>query len=340
MVKTVTALPLAQGTSSNAAVQGLEPGTELKARVEANLPGGVIRLAAADARIDLRVPAPLPVGAEVTITVSGSKQQPAIQITTSGAAEPARPSGQLLQSQPGNLPGGASGQPATAVSSPIPRSDPALVHLVQTLGGSPQAAAGTAASSGAPSPAPVPAAPPAQQAAGVPQGTSTAAGQPAAAPTPGQGPTVPASGTNMSPTVPVPGASSQPVPAAGAPTVSTTPGVAPQAATPAGNAPAATPGNVLPAGGLVPAAGRPGASVPPGAASPSTAPQPPGTACSSAAAGSLRRAHIAFRRRRPGDFWTGNRTAARSAQPANPGTSLATGHPVPDPHRPGSSYRR
>ncbi|WP_029066263.1 hypothetical protein [Labrenzia sp. DG1229] len=82
MVETVSAQPLTLGPGIAAGSQRLEPGLELKAKVEANLPGGVVRLATADAKIDLRVRTPLPPGTEVVVTVTGSRQNPAIQITT------------------------------------------------------------------------------------------------------------------------------------------------------------------------------------------------------------------------------------------------------------------
>jgi hypothetical protein len=44
MVETVSAQPLPANTQGGTAPQALEPGTELRAKVEANLPGGVVRL--------------------------------------------------------------------------------------------------------------------------------------------------------------------------------------------------------------------------------------------------------------------------------------------------------
>lgn len=82
MVETVSAQPLTLGPGIAVGSQRLEPGLELKAKVETNLPGGVVRLATADAKIDLRVRTPLPPGTEVVVTVTGSRQNPAIQITT------------------------------------------------------------------------------------------------------------------------------------------------------------------------------------------------------------------------------------------------------------------
>lgn len=87
MVETVSAQPLTLGPGIAAGSRRLEPGVELKATVETNLPGGVVRLATADAKLDLRVQTPLPPGSEVVVTVSGSRQNPAIQITAVQAAE-------------------------------------------------------------------------------------------------------------------------------------------------------------------------------------------------------------------------------------------------------------
>ncbi|CTQ60316.1 flagellar hook-length control protein FliK [Roseibium album] len=81
MVETVSAQPLTLGPGIAVGSQRLEPGLELKAKVETNLPGGVVRLVTADAKIDLRVRTPLPPGTEVVVTVTGSRQNPAIQIT-------------------------------------------------------------------------------------------------------------------------------------------------------------------------------------------------------------------------------------------------------------------
>lgn len=100
MVETVSASTLPQGSGNGSAARTLEPGTEIKARVESNLPGGVVRLATADGKVDLRVASPLPANAEVTVTVSGSKQQPAILITTDKApAQTGQQSGGAVQGQ-------------------------------------------------------------------------------------------------------------------------------------------------------------------------------------------------------------------------------------------------
>ncbi|MBN9669754.1 flagellar hook-length control protein FliK [Roseibium aggregatum] len=141
MVETVNAQPLLQGLAGKGAGPGLEPGTELKAKVEANLPGGVVRLASGQASLDLRVPAPLPVGAEVSVTVSGSKQQPTIQIAIGEQAEQsvrqtaqtpalsaARPSAEAVATSAQAVqPGGQGG---------LAHSSPALAHLVQPRSGS------------------------------------------------------------------------------------------------------------------------------------------------------------------------------------------------------------
>lgn len=114
MVETVSASTLPQGTGNGSAARTLEPGTEIKARVESNLPGGVVRLATADGKVDLRVASPLPANAEVTVTVSGSKQQPEILITTDKApAQTGQQSGGTVQGQ-----GGQQAQPNPSLANP------------------------------------------------------------------------------------------------------------------------------------------------------------------------------------------------------------------------------
>ncbi len=164
MVETVSASPLPQATGNGTVAQGLVPGTELKAKVEANLPGGVVRLATPDAKLELRVPAPLPEGGEVTVTVSGSKQQPAILITVGKEQPQQQPSapatasqGQASQAQasqaqasqaqapqvqaskgqtgqaPAQSESGAHLQPQPSTATAYPRPSPVLAHLVQVL---------------------------------------------------------------------------------------------------------------------------------------------------------------------------------------------------------------
>jgi hypothetical protein len=139
MVETISASPLPQGSGTGSSAQLLEPGTELKARVESNLPGGVVRLATGNARIDLRVAAPLPADAEVTVTVSGSRQQPAVTISVDNRAgrpqAPAQlrtPAGQTLTGQGQSDPASAGhpqAQPGQGYG--VIRTTPAGAHLVQ-----------------------------------------------------------------------------------------------------------------------------------------------------------------------------------------------------------------
>ena len=136
MVETVSAQPLPANTQGGAAPQALEPGTELRAKVEANLPGGVVRLSADAKSIDLRVPSPLPVGSNVTLSVSGTRQQPAVVLThDSNAAKPATPTppqntGQSVATQPtaANTQTPAS-QPAA--SAPPPQANPQVPQQTQ-----------------------------------------------------------------------------------------------------------------------------------------------------------------------------------------------------------------
>ncbi len=143
MVLSVSAQPLPQASGGSPVVEGLEPGTELKARVEANLPGGVVRLTSNDARVDLRVASPLPVGSEVTVTVTGSKQQPAIQITVSGAPQGPASAPQQTGGQAGGptVPANSATAQTPGAQPALPRPSPALTHFVQTLPVSPQPAA-------------------------------------------------------------------------------------------------------------------------------------------------------------------------------------------------------
>lgn len=163
MVETVSAQLLPAGAANSAAGSALDPGTELAAKVEANLPGGIVRLSSGEARIDLRVESPLPVGADVTVNVSGSRQQPVILIATSGAAGQGPSQG---QPQPPPAPGNtALTVPASGTAVTFARPSPALAHLVQIEGqpfqsvpasgtaGSPSAQAQSGSQAGAPAPA-------------------------------------------------------------------------------------------------------------------------------------------------------------------------------------------
>ncbi|WP_298983333.1 flagellar hook-length control protein FliK [uncultured Roseibium sp.] len=147
MVETVSAQTLPQGASGSSSAKGLEPGTELKAKVEQNMPGGVVRLATAETKLDLRVPAPLPVGADVTVTVSGSRQQPLIQISTLPEG------GQVANStgQQPTTPGNGASAPPTAQGPGVSigtalRPAPTMAHMLQSVAPpAPQSEAGSAA---------------------------------------------------------------------------------------------------------------------------------------------------------------------------------------------------
>ena len=169
MVQTVSASPLPQTAGNGTIVQGLEPGTELKAKVEANLPGGVVRLATADARLELRVSAPLPEGVAVTLTVAGSRQQPAILITTGkdqGQAAPQSPStaaagtasppqGQQQSGAP-VPPQGTGPVPAqSGPAAPVSRPAPVLAHLVQVLSAGAESPTGPIPGGQSPAAAPI-----------------------------------------------------------------------------------------------------------------------------------------------------------------------------------------
>lgn len=136
MVETVSAQPLPANTQGGAAPQALEPGTELRAKVEANLPGGVVRLSSDAKSIDLRVPSPLPVGSNVTLSVSGTRQQPAVVLTPDGStAKPATPTppqntGQTVAPQPTTAnPQTPASQPAA--SAPLPQANPQVPQQTQ-----------------------------------------------------------------------------------------------------------------------------------------------------------------------------------------------------------------
>lgn len=84
MVSAIAALQasLSSGTSSNQV--RLEPGTETRARVEASLPGNVLRLSVGKSTIEVRANAALPAGTELTLKVSGDPGKPQIQLVPDG----------------------------------------------------------------------------------------------------------------------------------------------------------------------------------------------------------------------------------------------------------------
>lgn len=125
MVETVAAQPLASGSAGAAAPQGLEPETALTARVDANLPGGVVRLSTPDTTYDLKVQAPLPQGSQVTVTVSGSKQQPDIQILV--GAQAGKGGAGAASSQTAAQSAASSGA-ASAPAQVAPSSTPAVAN--------------------------------------------------------------------------------------------------------------------------------------------------------------------------------------------------------------------
>ncbi|MEP3049593.1 MAG: flagellar hook-length control protein FliK [Roseibium sp.] len=204
MVETVNAQILPAGKTGGAAPQGLEPGTELRAKVEANLPNGVVRLATTDAKIDLKVPSPLPVGGDVTVTVSGSKQQPAVQITTSNPQASPPPSEGAQSSgtaKPASVP--SPQQPPATGAGTLARPAPVLTQIIQAGGSLPVGAA----PAGSPSTAPVPQTP----ATAIPPGGSGSAPAP-----PLGNPSGPGAGGQAQPAHALPPGSAVPLPA-GAP---------------------------------------------------------------------------------------------------------------------------
>lgn len=125
MVETVSAQPPVVGQGAAVAAVRLEPGTELKARVEANLPGGIVRLAADDAKFDLKLPVRLPPGSDVIVTVSGNRSNPVIQVTTPQVL-PGEPAPPVTALQPQETP------PQSPVL-PV-RPSPGLVQVPTTSG--------------------------------------------------------------------------------------------------------------------------------------------------------------------------------------------------------------
>ncbi|MBD1545994.1 flagellar hook-length control protein FliK [Roseibium aggregatum] len=103
MVSAITALQasLSSGTSSNSV--RLEPGTEARAKVEASLPGNVLRLSVGKSTIEVRANAALPAGTELTLKVSGDPGKPQIQLVPDGKGGSQAAAGQ-----------GPSTDPATA----------------------------------------------------------------------------------------------------------------------------------------------------------------------------------------------------------------------------------
>ncbi|WP_306146605.1 MULTISPECIES: flagellar hook-length control protein FliK [unclassified Roseibium] len=136
MVETVSAQPLPANTQGGTAPQALEPGTELRAKVEANLPGGVVRLSSDAKSIDLRVPSPLPVGTNFTLSVSGTRQQPAVVLTPDGStvkpatSAPPQNTTQTVATQPTAAnPQTPASQPAA--SAPPPQANPQVPQQTQ-----------------------------------------------------------------------------------------------------------------------------------------------------------------------------------------------------------------
>ncbi|WP_420411196.1 flagellar hook-length control protein FliK [Roseibium sp.] len=147
MVETVSAQPLPATAQSGTVAQDLEPGTELRAKVDANLPGGVVRLTSEAKTVELRVPAPLPVGSDVTITVSGTKQQPSIVLTPQTGAGNAPAAGQPpAQQVPSSGTPPPVAQPSAPASSPqpappatgLPQPAPVVTQFLQATGVLPQ----------------------------------------------------------------------------------------------------------------------------------------------------------------------------------------------------------
>ena len=118
MVETVSAQPSAVAHGTPVAAVRLEPGTELKARVEANLPGGVVRLATDDAKFDLKLPVRLPPGSDVIVTVSGNRANPVIQVTTPQVL-PGEPAPPVTAQQPQQTPPSSQALPGRPASGQV-----------------------------------------------------------------------------------------------------------------------------------------------------------------------------------------------------------------------------
>lgn len=125
MVGEITATyPTAPQTTAGPQLR-LEPGLEVQVKVSAVLPGNVVRLTSGTASVEVRVSAPLPQGAEVTLKVAGEAGKPQIQL--------------LLPSQTG-------GQPAAAPSVPVSGLGNALSPQPSPSAGIPPAASASVSS--------------------------------------------------------------------------------------------------------------------------------------------------------------------------------------------------
>ncbi|WP_346914268.1 flagellar hook-length control protein FliK [uncultured Roseibium sp.] len=84
MVSAIAALQASLSSGTSSAQVRLEPGTETRAKVEASLPGNVLRLSVGKSTIEVRANAALPAGTELTLKVSGDPGKPQIQLVPDG----------------------------------------------------------------------------------------------------------------------------------------------------------------------------------------------------------------------------------------------------------------
>ena len=84
MVSAIAALQASLSSGTSSTQVRLEPGTETRARVEASLPGNVLRLSVGKSTIEVRANAALPAGTELTLKVSGDPGKPQIQLVPDG----------------------------------------------------------------------------------------------------------------------------------------------------------------------------------------------------------------------------------------------------------------
>lgn len=87
MVGSIASLQARLSSGTSATAIRLDPGTEVRAKVEASLPNNVLKLSVGQSTLEVRASAPLPPGTELTLKVSGDAARPQIQLIPDPAAQ-------------------------------------------------------------------------------------------------------------------------------------------------------------------------------------------------------------------------------------------------------------
>ncbi|MTI44245.1 flagellar hook-length control protein FliK [Roseibium hamelinense] len=127
MVGAVQGIPATLPAESAVRSAGLEPGTQVQARVESAGPDNTLRLSVGKSSIEVRASAPLPPGTEVTIKVDGDAARPQIQIIPQKPGVQPQPAAQpaIQPAQPGSQPPAAQTPQTTPQASPATPAPPA-----------------------------------------------------------------------------------------------------------------------------------------------------------------------------------------------------------------------